>query len=481
MSAQGPHAANDVPAAPGAASELLVTGGTVVTLDARRRILRDGAVAVRDGRIVEVGKAAALEPRYPRAERISAAGHVVLPGFVDTHQHATQLLAKGIADDCTFWQWCYERIFPYDAALAEDDVYWGALLVGIELVRSGITCFADPGGPHPRAVARAVAEVGLRGILSLHTWDRSPADRPVPEGVRTLSVEAAVAATRELMDAWDGRADGRVRVSAAVRTLTNASPDLLRAMLRLAHERDTIVQLHAAVNDHHNRWVQEETGYTPIHYLASLDALADRWLFAHCARIDDTEVALIARHGAKVAHCPGSSFHSAYGSVAHGKIPQLIAAGATVGLGCDAVASNNRIDMFQEMFLVAGGQKDAHRDGVAFPAEQALEMATLRGAEALLLGDELGSLEPGKRADLVLVDARAPSLTPTYEFSLVPNLVYCASKHDVATVIVDGRVVMRDRRFPHLDEHRILREAQAAGERLMARLQLPVASRWPFE
>jgi 5-methylthioadenosine/S-adenosylhomocysteine deaminase len=464
-----------------AAGEVLVTGGTVVTLDARRRIVRDGAVAIRDGRIVEVGKAAALEARYPGAERVSAVDRIVLPGFVDTHQHATQALAKGIADDCTFWQWCYERIFPYDGALTEDDVYWGALLVGMEAVRSGITCFADPGGPHPQAVARAVAEVGLRGVLSLHTWDRSPADRPVPDAVRTQGVDAAVAATRELMDAWDGQADGRIRISAAVRTLTNASPELLRAMLRLAQERDTIVQLHAAVNDDHNRWVQEETGYTPIHYLASLDALADRWLLAHCARIDDAEVDLIARHGVKVAHCPGSSYHSAYGAVAHGPVPRLIAAGATVGLGCDAVASNNRIDMFQEMFLVAGGQKDAHRVGTVFPAEQALEMATLRGADALLMADEVGSLEPGKRADLVLVDARAPSLTPTYDFSLVPNLVYCASKHDVMTVLVDGRVVLRDRQFPHLDEARVLREAQAAGERLMARLKLPVAPRWPVE
>jgi 5-methylthioadenosine/S-adenosylhomocysteine deaminase len=145
------------------------------------------------------------------------------------------------------------------------------------------------------------------------------------------------------------------------------------------------------------------------------------------------------------------------------------------------VASNNRIDMFQELFLVAGGQKDAHRMGTVFPAEQALEMATLRGAEALLMGDQVGSLEAGKRADLVLVDARAPSLTPTHDFTLVPNLVYCASKHDVTTVVVDGRVVMHDRCFPHLDEARVQREVQAAGERLMARLRLPVAPRWPIE
>lgn len=462
-------------------ADLLVTGGTVVTLDARRRIIRDGAILARDGRIAAVGKAAALEAQYPAAERLPAAGHIVLPGFVDAHQHATQALAKGIADDCTFWQWCYERIFPYDAALSEEDVYWGALHVGLELVRSGVTCFVDPGGPHPEAVARAVAEVGLRGVISLHTWDRSPAGRPLPESVRSAGVEGAVAATRRLMDTWDRQADGRIRVSCAVRTLTNASPELLRAMLDLARERDTIVQLHAAVNDDHNRWVQEETGHTPIHYLEAIGALSDRWLFAHCARIDDEEVALIARHGAKVVHCPGSSFHSAYGSVAHGKIPQLIAAGATVALGCDAVASNSRIDVFQELFLVAGGQKDAHRVGTVFPAEQALEMATLRSAEAILAGDELGSLEVGKRADLTLVDATAASLAPLHDFSLVPNLVYCANKHDVATVVVDGRVVMRDRQFFHVDAARVRREVQTHGEKLMARLQLPVASRWPWE
>src|SRR4051794_5118639 len=210
-----PGASPTVPAGRGAppASELLVSGGIVVTLDPRRRILRDGAVAVRDGRIVEVGKPADLAPRYPAAQRLDATDQIVLPGFVDTHQHATQALAKGIADDCTFWQWCYERIFPYDAALNEDDVYWGALLVGTELVRSGITCFADPGGPPPEAVARAVAEIGLRAVLSLHTWDRSPADPPVPDAVRSAGAEAALAATRRLMDAWDGQANGRIRIS----------------------------------------------------------------------------------------------------------------------------------------------------------------------------------------------------------------------------------------------------------------------------
>jgi len=241
------------------------------------------------------------------------------------------------------------------------------------------------------------------------------------------------------------------------------------------------VQVHTAVNDDHNRWVQEETGLTPVNYLASLGVLSDRWLFAHCARISDEEVALVARHGAKVVHCAGSSLHSAYGSVAHGKIRHLIEAGVTVALGCDAVASNNRIDMFQEMYLVAGGQKDTHRDGVIFPAEQALEMATLRGAEVLLAGNEQGSLEAGKRADLVLVDARSNAMVPVHEFSLVPNLVYCASKRDVATVVVDGKVVMRDRRFDRIDESYVREEIQVRGEALMRRLNLPVASRWTWE
>jgi 5-methylthioadenosine/S-adenosylhomocysteine deaminase len=348
-------------------------------------------------------------------------------------------------------------------------------------MRSGITCFADPGGPYPEAVARAVAESGLRAVLSVQAWDRAPADRAASSTARSTRPQDAATAANQFMDTWHGQANGRIRVSAAVRTLTNASPDLVRSMLRLGRERDTIIQVHAATSDEHNRSVQAATGFTPIRFLHSLDALDSRWLFAHCARIEDEEVALIADHGAKVAHCPGSSFHSAYGSVAHGKIPALVGAGVTVALGCDAVASNNRIDMFQEMFLVAGGQKDAHRQGTVFPAEQALEMATLRGAEALLWADQLGSLEPGKRADLVLVDARAPSLVPWHAFNLVPNLVYCTSKHDVATVVIDGRVVMRDRQFPHLDAARILREVSAAGERLLARLPTPTPSRWPYE
>lgn len=461
-------------------AEYLITGGTVITLDDRRRIIRDGAVAVQGDRIAAVGKAAALERQFPQAERLDARGCAVLPGFVDTHQHTTQMLARGLGDDVSFRVWLYERIFPYDARLTEEDVYWGALLDGIELIRSGITCFTDPGGPHPEAVARAVQEVGLRGYIAFHTMDQAVAGHPIPETIRS-GVRAAVERTTEVYESWHGRAEGRIMVSASVRNVVDASPQLMEAMLEFAASRGTIVQMHTAVCDEHNAWVVERHGRTPVAYLASLGLDSDRWLFPHGARVNDEEVAWMARVGARVAHCPGPSMHGAYGSLSRGKIPELLAAGVRVGLGCDAPANNNKVDMFQEMYLVATGHKEARTDPSYITPEQALELATRGGAAAVDLERELGSLEPGKKADLVLVDLQRSSLTPLHDFSLVPNLVYCASKHDVQTVLVNGQVVMRDRRITTVDEAEVLRQAQRASERVVREAGVAPPPRWPFE
>jgi 5-methylthioadenosine/S-adenosylhomocysteine deaminase len=460
--------------------ELLVTGGIVITLDTSRRVIRDGAAAVRDDRVVAVGKAAELEPRFPAAERLDARGCAVLPGFVDTHQHNTQMLARGIADDVSFRTWLYERIFPFDALLSEEDVYWGTLLDGIEQIRSGITCFTDPGGPHPEAVARAIQEVGTRGFIAFHTMDQAVSGHPIPETIRS-GVKAAVERTGEVYETWHGKADGRIMVSASVRNIVDATPALMEAMAEFATSRRTIVQMHTAVCDEHNAWMVARHGKTPVAYLASLGLDSDRWLFPHGARVDDEEVAWMARVGARVSHCPGPSMHGAYGSISRGKIPEMLAAGVRVGLGCDAPANNNKIDMFQELYLVATGHKEARTDPSIITPEQALEMATIGGAAALDLQAEVGSLEPGKKADVVLVELNRSGLVPIHDFSLVPNLVYCGSKHDVRTVIVNGAVVMRDRQITTVDEAEVLRQAQQRAERVVREAGVTPPPRWRFE
>lgn len=461
-------------------AELLITGGTVITLDTARRVIRDGAVAAQGDRIVAVGKAADLDQRFPDAERIDARDCAVLPGFVDTHQHTTQMLARGLADDVSFRTWLYERIFPYDAKLTEEDVYWGALLDGIEMIRSGITCFTDPGGPHPEAVARAIKEVGIRGFIAFHTMDQAVAGHPIPETIRS-GVKAAVERTEEVYATWHGQADGRLMVAASVRNVVDATPQLMEAMAEFAASKGTIVQMHTAVCDEHNAWMVQRHGKTPVAYLASLGLDSDRWLFPHGARVDDEEVAWMARVGARVAHCPGPSMHGAYGSLSRGKIPEMLAAGVRVGLGCDAPANNNKVDMFQELYLVATGHKEVRTNPSYVTPEQALEMATRGGAAAVDLAQTLGSLEPGKKADVVLVDLNRSSLLPVHDFSLVPNLVYCASKHDVKTVVANGQVVMRDRHITTVDEPQVLRQAQRASERVVGETGLGLRPRWPFE
>lgn len=464
-------------------SDLLVGGATVVTMDAHRRILRNGAIAIREGRIVEVGPTSDLRSRHQDIQYLDATNRIALPGFVDAHHHCSQTYAKGLADDCTFWDWCYKWMFPYDACLEAEDVYWGALYAGMQLLRTGTTCFADPGGPFPEALARGIEDVGIRGLLSFHTWDRTSKERPLPPGVRSPSVEEAIEATTAFMDTWDGQANGRIRVTPAVRTVVNATSDLLMAMAQLAQSRGTIVQMHAAVCDEHNRWVLDQTGLSPIEYLSSLGLLDVPWLLAHCARLTEHEVELMAAGQVRVAHCPGSSMHSTYGAVSSGRFPELVASGVPIALGTDAVASNNRIDMFQEMFLVSGGQKDARRTASIFPPELTLELATIKGAAALSIDDEVGSLEVKKRGDLVLLDRSAEDLIPWREETLVPNLVYCGGKQLVQEVIIDGRVVLVGGQILTANEDRVRHEVQTRAERVMERMAVMEerkASLWPW-
>jgi 5-methylthioadenosine/S-adenosylhomocysteine deaminase len=393
------------------------------------------------------------------------------------------MLARGLADDIdeVRVRWGWDRIFPWEAALEEEEVYVGGLLTAVELIRNGVTCFADPGGFHMDPIARAVAEAGLRAVLTIGGMDTWSAGFPLPPSmIHENPTQWALDASEKLIDDWHGKADGRVRGGYSIRVLMNASEAFTLEIGRRARERNLTVQIHLAVSPDRVKWIMDRTGKRPVEYLEHLGILGPNWILAHLGWVHESEIPILTRRDAKVCHCPGSSMHNARGAIAHGKFPEMAAQGVSLCLGADAAACNNSLDMFRSMYLTCLAHNDRRLTFGLFPPERVLEMATLGGARALLWDDAIGSLEPGKRADLIAVDLHRASLSPVYDFSVVPNLVYSGSGGDVTFAMVDGRVLMRDRRIMFLDEDRLVARAQQCGERMLARVPYRLTPRWPF-
>ncbi len=461
----------------------LLTAPYVITVDGQRRVLKDGAVLVNGPRIEAVGPRRELEARAAGAERVALDGHAILPGFVDGHLHATQMLARGLADDIdeVNVRWGWDRIFPWEAALGDEELYVGGLLTAVELIRNGVTCFADPGGFHMDAIARAVVETGIRAVLTIGGMDTWSAGFPLPAAmVHENPTKWALEASERLIEDWHGREDGRVRCGYSIRVLMNASEAFTLEIGRRARERNMTVQIHLAVSPDRVQWIRDKTGRRPVEYLEHLGILGPNWILAHVGWIDESEIPIIKALDVKICHSPGSSMHNARGAIRHGKFPELAAAGVSLCLGADAAACNNSLEMFRSMYLTCLAHNETHLRFGIFPPEQVLEMATLGGARALLWEDAIGSLEAGKRADLIAVDLRRPNLSPVYDATLIANLVYSGAGADVTFAMVDGRVLMRDRRITFLDEEALVRRAQACGERMLTRVAYRLEPRWPF-
>ena len=460
--------------------DLLVHNGTVLTLDPERRILPGGAVAVRDRRIVALVPGPDAAMGFEARRSIDAGGGLIMPGLVDVHLHHSQQLSRGLGDDVDLVSWVYDRILPYEAAMDERDTEISALLSCIEMIRTGTTCASDPGGYHVDAVGRAVQASGMRAVIAWAGMDRWPSDRPVPDALPgKLTTQGTIDVLERTTATWHHAAGDRIRVAYGLRTEPNVSDELFRATKALAERDGTFIHIHIAVSERQVRWMRERTGHSSIGHLDALGVLDADWLLAHVAAIDDQDVELIARSGARIAHQPGASTHGCYGAIAHGRIPELLAAGVTVGLGCDANSANNSLDMFRAINLAATLHKEARLDPGLVPPEQALEMATIDAARAIHWEDTIGSLEVGKAADIVVVDTSGPNWVPLHDFSLVPTLAYSGQGTDVRTTIVDGQVLMEDGRLTTIDVDDVLAEAQARAERLLERLPYRLQPAWP--
>ena len=444
--------------------DLLVTGGTVVTMDAQRRVIEDGAVAIRGDSIVAVGPRAEIENRFEAVQTIDARGALVLPGLINGHAHAAMSLFRGLADDLALDEWLQKYIFPAEARnVSPDFVEWGTKLGMLEMLRGGITTYADM-YYFEDVVARVTKDAGMRGVLGETIIDFPAPDNKTPSD--------AFAYTQKFLDHWKG--DPLIIAAVAPHSIYTCSEKTLQEAAALARRNSAPILIHIAEAQFELQKSRAKYGATPVAYLERAGILGPDVVGAHCVWVDQADIATLARFNVGCINNPSSNMKTAAGVM---PVPEMLAAGEPIGLATDGAASNNNQDMFEEMDLAAKLQKVARMDPRALPAKQAVEMATINGARALHLEKIIGSLEAGKKADLIVVDIGAPHATPMYD--VYSELVYALKASDVRTVLISGKIVMKDRQMLTLDEKEVLAKAEEYKKKVTSSLAASAASNTP--
>jgi 5-methylthioadenosine/S-adenosylhomocysteine deaminase len=439
--------------------DLIISGGTVVTMDATRAIYDDGAVAVKNDTIVAVGQRRNLEAKYLAAQAIDAKGKLVLPGFINGHTHVPMTLFRGLHDDVTLNDWLYKYIFPAEKKnVNEEFVRWGTRLAAAEQIRAGVTTFADM-YYFEDAVAEETKAAGMRGVVG-----ETFIDFPAPDNKTEPEM---LSYTEKFLKKWQG--DPLIHAAVAPHSIYTCSQKTLQDAGALARKYHAPILIHVAEMKKEWEDSQKQNGMSPVQYLDKIGVLGPDVVSAHCIFVDEADRKTLAQRQASCVHNPSSNMMLASGV---SPVAELRSAGVAVGLGTDGPAgSNNDLDLMEEMDLAAKLAKITKMDPLAMNAKAVVEMATIEGAKALHMEKEIGSLEPGKKADLILIGLDEPNAVPMYD--IYAQLAYALKASDVETVIIDGRVVMRDRKLLTVNEGEAMAKACEYRKAIAASLGLP--------
>lgn len=457
-------------------ADLIITHAHVVTMDGQRTVIDDGAVAIAGNRIVAVDKTDRVLAEHQAFHVIDARGKLVMPGLIDGHLHPNEYLSNGIADDTEIMAGLYDHIYPYEALLTPEEAYLSGLGSYVEAIKYGTTCFNDPGGSQPDALAQAAVDIGIRGVINRSTRDVTDPGRPIPAALEE-DTDTCLRRAEEVVQRWSGAGNGRIKAWFGLRYVFNISDELALGIKALADRYDVGIHMHAACVFGENEAMQERFGKKSLERFYDLGLFGPNLYLIHMGFPEEADIARLKAHDVKSCHCPTASMFGGYGVIQNKMIPRLLDAGLTVALGTDSATAGGHLDMVRVMYAAACGHKDAYADGRIMGAHTALEMATLHGARGALWDHELGSLEAGKLADLILVDMSGLEWHAGRE--PVRNLVYSATGQAVDTVIIDGRVVMRNRVMLTVDEEHLKRSLAAANRAWRERGNISTASRWP--
>ncbi len=430
--------------------DILITGGTLLTMSGAMEIIDNPVIGIRNGRIVVVEKGDdAPAAKFTARETLSATGCVILPGLVNTHNHLPMACFRGLADDLPLMEWLHDRMFPTEAKYVNRQmVYDGSRLSMAEMILSGTTAFCD-GYFYESGVAQAAIDMGMRGVVSQGFLDFATPDHPDP----SKNIRIA----ESFIDKWKDRSP-LISPALFCHTPYTCTAETLITLKQVAREGHCLYISHVAETQDETRLIRERYGTTSIRYLYQLGVLDERTICVHAVWVDEEELDMLRDTDAKVSHNPESNMKLAVGVA---PVPAMLRKGITVGLGTDGCASNNDLDLFREMGTAARLHKVAMMDPTVLDARTALSMATIGGARVLGMEDRIGSIEPGKCADLIFVNMDKPHLTPLYQ--VYSHLVYAASGADVTTAIINGKLLMKDRKLLHADLEDIMEKVRKIG------------------
>src|SRR6202790_3904785 len=436
--------------------DVLVAGGTVVTMNAERRIIEDGAVAVNGDTIVAVGSRANIEAKYAAAQPIRADGKLVLPGFINGHTHVPMTLLRGLRDDVALDEWLRKYIFPAEAKnVTEEFVRWGTRLAAAEQIRGGVTTFADM-YYFEDAIAEETKAAGMRGVLG-----ETFIDFPAPDN---KSGAAMLEYTEKFLKKWQG--DPLIHAAPAPHSIYTCSQKTLQDASALARKYHAPILIHVAEMKKEIDDSEKQNGMSPVQYLDKIGVLGTDVVAAHYIFVDEADRKILAQHNVGCVHNPSSNMMIASGVA---PVPEMRTAGIAVGLGTDGPAgSNNDLDLMEEIDLAAKLAKITKMDPLALNARAVVEMATIDGARALHMEKEIGSLERGKKADLILISLDEPNAVPMYD--VYAQIAYALKASDVQTVMIGGRVVMRDHKLLTVDEQAAIAKAREYKKSIAASL-----------
>jgi 5-methylthioadenosine/S-adenosylhomocysteine deaminase len=459
--------------------DILIEKATLLTMDQQRHILTDGAIAIRDDRIVAVGKTADLRDKYKGMKTIDGANRLAMPGLVDGHAHLNEIARGLIPDDLKTSDWLRYWCYPYFAATTAEDEYWYSQCLIAEMLRSGTTCFVEPGCKFLPSIVKSIEKSGIRATTGSWVWDHAgPDGQKCPEYFLKMSLKECIDLTENNIKTFNGAANGRIKIFATIEGVGTCSDELMLAAKDIADRHDTYTLMHKASSREEAATELRVTGHRPVEHMYKIGSLGSNVFLNHMTAVDPYEIEFLAETDTKVCQNPPAALKLAKGTTQMGKFIEMRKAGVTVALGCDGVNSGDHKDMFRAMYLAATLPKDARIDASVITAEEVIEMATLHGYRAIGWDKELGALEAGRKADLILIDIDRPEFVPTYNY--VYSLVYTASGDCVDTTIVDGKILMENRELTTIDLAEVRAHCRELAPKLLQRSNVKPISRWPI-
>lgn len=449
--------------------KILLKNAYVVTMDPNIGVYTRGGVIVEDDRILSVYSGEAPAGEYD--ETVNCDGKILMPSLINTHVHTSQQLGRGLGDDVNLITWLHDRIWPYESSMTEEDSYISTLLCCAEQIKAGTTAFAEPGGQFVSGMARGVAQAGIRGKLANSIMDCG-------EGLPANwvhSTDEEIARTVEDIKNFHNTADGRIQVWFGLRTIFNNSDELILRSKEMADRYGVGVHMHVAEVKDEVEYLKAKIGVQTVTHLNDLGVLDKNFLAVHTVWLTNEEVGMFKAHDVKVSHDPAAAMKV----LGFAKVPRMLREGICVSIGTDGAPCNNRMDMVDEMWLTSLIHKGWRLEPDVVKAQEVLTMATMNGAKAILEEKNLGSLTPGKKADLIVIDPRSAGMLPLHD--PIANLVSAMHSENIRDTMCDGKWLMRDRKLLTIDEDALYTEAQQRADAIRRRAGIMLPSRFPLQ